>query len=166
MFYPVLFLFSERVFSGLSVVMFPSAKTMGWQLPFPRLLRKSWIRKYCSCHWCSLQCWLWHLGRTGTGSLWSLPGASGSAFAWYDKWSKRIRRYYWRPGWIFPAGRGTDMSDGSGIFIENNVKISELVKISLKTGFISIGEPKEKNRMIMGHWRKMSGKVFLCKRTF
>ena len=58
MFYPVLFLFSERVFSGLSVVMFPSAKTMGWQLPFPRLLRKSWIRKYCSCHWCSLQCWL------------------------------------------------------------------------------------------------------------
>ena len=33
--------------------------------------------------------------------------------------------------WLdFPAGRGTDMSDGSGIFIENNVKISELVKIS------------------------------------
>ena len=49
MFYPVLFLFSERVFSGLSVVMFPSAKNNG--LPFPRLLRKSWIRKYCSCHW-------------------------------------------------------------------------------------------------------------------
>jgi hypothetical protein len=43
---------------------------------------------------------------------------------------KEFRRYYWRPGWIFPAGRGTDMSDGSGIFIENNVKISELVKIS------------------------------------
>ena len=42
MFYPVLFLFSERVFSGLSVVMFPSAKNNGTgSCLFPRLLRKT-----------------------------------------------------------------------------------------------------------------------------
>lgn len=132
MFYPVLFLFSERVFSGLSVVMFPSAKNNGLgSCLFPRLLRKSWIRKYCSCHWCSLQCWLLASGAYRDWkfmeSAWCfrecfLPGMINGP--------KEFRRYYRRPGWIFPAGRGTDMSDGSGIFIENNVKISELVKIS------------------------------------
>ena len=55
----------------------------------------------------------------------------GVLFAWYDKWSKKnFGGITGDLAGIFPAGRGTDMSDGSGIFIENNVKISELVKIS------------------------------------
>ena len=53
------------------------------------------------------------------------------------------------------------MSDGSGIFIENNVKISELVNRVHKHRRTE-GEKSNDH----GHWRKMSGKVFLCKRTF
>ena len=83
MFYPVLFLSSERVFSGLSVVMLPSAKNNGLAAAhFPRLLRKSWIRKILLLSLALLAvAGFWDLGRMqGTGSLWSLPGASGSAF--------------------------------------------------------------------------------------
>ena len=58
------------------------------------------------------------------------------------------------------------MSDSSGIFIENNVKISELVKNKLKTGFISIGEPKEKNRMIMVIGGRCQGKSSFAKEHF
>ena len=45
MFYPVLFLFSERVFSGLSVVMFPSAKNNGLAATFSQASEKKLDKK-------------------------------------------------------------------------------------------------------------------------
>ena len=44
-FYPVLFLFSERVFSGLSVVMFPSAKNNGLAATFSQASEKALDKK-------------------------------------------------------------------------------------------------------------------------
>lgn len=132
MFYPVLFLFSERVFSGLSVVMFPSAKNNGLAAAFSQASEKKLDKKI-------LLLSLVLLAVLAFG-IWGVQGLEvygvclvlqGVLFAWYDKWSKKnFGGITGDPGWIFPAGRGTDMSDGSGIFIENNVKISELVKIS------------------------------------
>ena len=72
MFYPVLFLFSERVFSGLSVVMFPSAKNNG-------LLSLVLLAVLAFGIW----------GVQGLEVYGVCLVLQGVLFAWYDKWSKK-----------------------------------------------------------------------------
>ena len=90
MFYPVLFLFSERVFSGLSVVMFPSAKNNGLAAAFSQASEKRLDKKI-------LLLSLVLLAVLAFG-IWGVQGLEvygvclvlqGVLFAWYDKWSKK-----------------------------------------------------------------------------
>ena len=90
MFYPVLFLFSERVFSGLSVVMFPSAKNNGLAAAFSQASEKKLDKKI-------LLLSLVILAVLAFG-IWDVQGLEvygvclvlqGVLFAWYDKWSKK-----------------------------------------------------------------------------
>lgn len=89
-FYPVLFLFSERVFSGLSVLMFPSAKNNGLAATFSQASEKKLDKKI-------LILLLVLMAAIAFGN-WGIQGLKiygiclalqGALFAWYDKWSKK-----------------------------------------------------------------------------
>ncbi len=90
MFYPMLFLFSERVFSGLSVVMFPSAKNNGLAATFSQASEKKLDKKILILS-------LVILAALALG-VWGIPGLEVYGiclvlqvllFVWYYKWSKK-----------------------------------------------------------------------------
>lgn len=90
MFYPILFLFSERVFSGLSVVMFPSAKNNGLAATFSQASEKKLDKKILILS-------LVILAVLALG-IWGMEGLmvygvclvfQGVLFIWYAKWSKK-----------------------------------------------------------------------------
>ena len=87
-FYPVLFLFSERVFSGLSVVMFPSAKNNGLAATFSQASEKALDKKVLTVSLLFLA--LISFGIFGLDGL-MVYGISlilqGVLFIWYHKWS-------------------------------------------------------------------------------
>lgn len=89
-FYPVLFLFSERVFSGLSVVMFPSAKNNGLAATFSQASEKALDKKILTVSLLFLA--LISFGIFGLDGL-MVYGISlilqGVLFIWYHKWSRK-----------------------------------------------------------------------------
>ena len=89
-FYPVLFLSSERVFSGLSVIMLPSAKNNGLAATFSQASEKKLDKKILIL--------LLALLAVAAFGIWGMQGIKiygvclvfqGALFAWYDKWSKK-----------------------------------------------------------------------------
>ena len=89
-FYPVLFLSRERVFSGLSVIMIPSAKNNGLAATFSQASEKKLDKKILIL--------LLALLAVAAFGIWGMQGIKiygvclvfqGALFAWYDKWSKK-----------------------------------------------------------------------------
>ena len=90
MFYPVLFLFSERVFSGLSVVMFPSAKNNGLAAAFSQASEKKLDKKILILSLVILAVLAFYIwGVQGLEVYGVFLVLQGVLFAWYDKWSKK-----------------------------------------------------------------------------
>ena len=81
--------------------------------------------------------------------------------------SKRISEVLPEIWWIFPADRRTGLSDCSGIFIENNVKISDDGKNTVRRKHVcSVKRTKGEKRMIMVIGGRCQGKSSFAREHF
>ena len=106
---------------------------MGWQLPFPKASEKKLDKKILLLSLVLLA--VLAFGSLGRDRDWEVYGVclvlQGVLFAWYDKWSKKnFGGITGDLAGFFLQAEELICLTVVAFFIENNVKISELVKIS------------------------------------